>query len=183
LALKEYYVYENGKFGLMSSREILSKQSPSIRIWSARLSTGIFGLTTCYAGNRGPKNTTEVILGVGNDGLEKIIDLGFLACPVCKPYKTPGFWDAARDSLKKLGILSINELMDRNKLPYDSRRVNWEQIFPLVGGTPGRLYVPKGLNRKEIKSLNDRIVTLGLPVPKVGYYDPDSNIRFNEYTL
>ncbi|MFH1589302.1 MAG: hypothetical protein ABIB43_01925 [archaeon] len=56
-------------------------------IWSGRLSSGIIGLTNCVAGNRGPKEQNEVLLGVGIQGLDKLVDIGFVPCVVCHPEK------------------------------------------------------------------------------------------------
>ena len=153
-------------------------------IWSARLSTGLFGLPCCEVGNMGPKEDNEVMLFVGNQGLVKVVELGFLTCPVCHPEKINGFWEVIRETVnRKYGIKNLEEYIDRDILPFDARRVEWETILPLINRTPGRLYVPKYLPVDELLQLKNRFRKIEFGLPIVGYYDAESPVRFTEYTM
>lgn len=151
-------------------------------IWSARLATGLLGLPQCLPGNKGPKNAREIVLAIGSLALAKLIEMGFIPCPSCKPGEMPGFWDAVAASVRRLyGIGSLADFVDKTVLPFDARRLDWERIVPVIGGFPSRLYVPKGLGPAELAQLRTRLSRLSPDLPAVGYYDPDSPGRFHEY--
>ena len=159
-------------------------QLPRPFIWSARLSTGLLGLTNCSAGNRGPKKYNEVLLAVGEVGLRKLVDLGFITCPVCRPENTAGFWNAVENEVKrKYAITTLDEFVDKAILPFDVRRIRWEELVPVLGQWPGRLYVPRGLQESELKELKSRIEVIGCGSPLVGYYNPETSERFTQYNL
>lgn len=196
--MRNYYVYSKGKFQKMNPKSLAKKidlpenikiseysnEGNYENIWSARLSSGLFGLTNCKAGNRGPKNYNEVILGEGIEGLNKIVDLGFITCPVCKPEKINGFWDSIKDNVKeKYRINILEDYTDKEVLPFDARRVKWEEILPVTGKTPERLYVPSNLSDKELKNLNKRFEKIGFELPSVGYYNKEAPGRFTEYKI
>jgi hypothetical protein len=150
-------------------------------VYSARLGTGILGNPHCSAGNRGPSDSGEVLFAVGDDGLRKLIKLGFRTCPVCKPHESIGFWNIAKDAIMEK-YPSIKSVEDFVMLPFDARDVNWEEIA-LFAGLPGRLYVPKGLSTDDLASLKKRFDASGLKLPKVGWYDREKPDRFSEYDL
>ncbi len=165
-----------------------SNEGPYAKIWSARLSSGLLGLTNCRSGNRGPKSYNEVLLAVGDDGLNKLVDLGFITCPVCLPERIDGFWEAVEDTVMhkygiKYGINSLDDYTNREILPFDARRVDWKEILPITGNTPNRLYVPKGLSENEVAEFQRRFIGIGFVLPPTGYYDPDAPGRFTEYQL
>lgn len=187
-----YYVYVNGKYkllGLMALRKYIILPNPRSNIWSARLSTGLLGLTTCPSGNseKAPKGYSEILLAVGDDGLHKLIELGFITCPACHPENADGFWDAIGNVvLKKYCIGSLNEFVDKTILPFDARRVNWEKIIPVIERWPNQLYIPKDVSKNELIQLRKRfekIITRDFILPPVGYYNPDVPERFTPYQL
>ena len=152
--------------------------------WSARLSSGLFGLTDCQPGNRGPKSFTEVILARGDAGLRFLIESGFLSCPSCKPENVPGFWEAGADAITRTyGFTEPKDFVKKEILTFDSRRVNWEVLLPLLRATPNRLYLPQNLCPEDLITLNDRFASLGFELPPVGYYDRNSAGHFFEYRI
>lgn len=153
-------------------------------VWSARLSTGLFGLPSCESGNRGPKGWSEVVLALGDTGLNSLIRLGFIPCPTCKPDKKDGFWQVAKDSiLKNYDLDHVEDFADKTKVTYDVRRVDWETLLPLLGRTPNRLYLPQNLSQEDLIQLRDRFKQLGFNLPPSGYYDKDAPGRFREYEI
>lgn len=193
-----YYVFQNGNFDRMPLEKLAKSMSLPRDIpistysndgtcgdfWSARLSTGLFGLTSCEAGNRGPKKYNEVILASGDEGLNKFVDLGFIPCPSCKPEKVNGFWDKIQNTVNsKYGISTLEEFVDKKVLVFDARRVNWEELLPIVGKTPNRLYVPNNLSKSDLFNLNRRFVNAGFMLPPTGYYDSNAPNRFTEYKI
>lgn len=181
-----YFCYLNGEFQNLSLFDIARYRLQNLKpaIWSARLSTGVFGLTSCKAGNKGPKGFNEVILGIGGEGLRTIVELGFIPCPVCRPDKINGFWEAARRvAQRRYGPISLEQFLDKEFLPFDSRRLCWEELLPLLGKTPGRCYIPAGVSDLELKAMQYRFAKLGFDLPAVGYYDPGAEDRFTEYAL
>ncbi|MGV8141654.1 MAG: hypothetical protein ACP5NW_04405 [Candidatus Woesearchaeota archaeon] len=184
---KNYFIYHNDRFMRLSeyfSDNTASKspsQSPSKsffpvqKLWSARLSTGLFGSTDCPSGNRGPKSSSEVLLASGDEGLAKLIELGFITCPVCKPEYKNGFWTVAIDAVqKKYSINSLADFTDKDILPYDARRVQWEKIVPIIGEFPSRLYVPQGFKVHDLLSLEIRLRKLNPKLPEIGYLDKNT---------
>jgi len=153
-------------------------------IWSARLSTGLFGLTNCPAGNRGPKALNEILLAIGDSGLQKLVSLGFITCPVCRPERISGFWGILQDTIqKKYGLTELTQFVDKRILPFDARRVEWEEIIPILGGWPNRLYIPERLKEDELMKLKSRIENIGYGLPAVGYYNRSTPERFTPYNL
>jgi hypothetical protein len=194
----EYFVYSNGGFKKIALDELAKRLSlpPEIRIskysndgkytnlWSARLSSGLFGLASCEAGNRGPKGYSEVLLSVGDEGLNKLVELGFITCPVCKPENVDGLWDVVKDIVKQAyGLGTLDDFIDKKLLPFDARRVAWEKVLPTTGKAPNRIYLPKGLAMDEVVELQRRFTNIGFSLPPVGYYNPDVAERFTEYKL
>jgi len=182
-----YYVLVNDEyrsFTLEALVRFVKSQTSRPFIWSARLSTGLVGLTGCSAGNRGPKKRNEVLLAVGDIGLCTLINLGFITCPVCHPENKEGFWNTVEDTVRrKHGIASLDEFVDKAVLPFDARRVEWEEIVPVLGRWPNRLYVPRGLQEHELAELKLRIEKIRYDFPSVGYYDHEAPERFTQYEL
>ncbi len=190
----EYLVYMEGRFARYSVYDLCSKISLPTRIsdfgndgswtdvWSARLSTGLFGLTNCVPGNSGPKGPSEVVLGVGDEGVNRLIDLGFITCPTCKPENVVGFWDKVKDAvIDRYKLDTVEKFVDKSLLNFDARRVAWEELVPIMGSTPNRLYVPKNLERKELEELRERFSKMGMSLPPTGFYDAEVEGRFREY--
>lgn len=194
-----YYVFNEGKFSEMHLTELseiisLPFDTPiSIysnkgygKVWSARLSTGLFGLTSCEAGNKpyASKGYSEIILGVEKEGLNKLVELGFITCPTCRPDKIDGFWQTVQKTVeKKYDISTLNDFLDRDLLPYDARRVEWETILPIIGKAPDRLYVPNNLTKDDLIELNNRFNDGGFKLPLTGFYDRNAPGRFSEYVI
>ncbi len=160
------------------------------KVWSARVSTGLFGLTACSSGNRGPKNQKEVLLSVGNCGLSELVDLGFIPCPTCKPESNDeNFWKILRKNVQeKYGLTSLKEFCDKTILPFDVRRLELEKIANIAWGLPSRFYLPKNLSEQEVEVFANRLKkiqgsSLTSSIPKLGFYDSSSPTRFTEYSL
>jgi hypothetical protein len=168
---RNYIIYYNGEYRRV--REFFDKKdSYDSMIWSARLSTGLFGLMTCSSGNRGPRSSTEVLLAKGGEGLVKLINLGFITCPTCKPENISGFWDTIKDYVKeKYGITNSMEFLDKNFLQFDARRVDWEEMVPIIQGFPSRIYIPPDVPAHELANLEKRLKTLHPNLPEIGYLD------------
>jgi hypothetical protein len=198
----QYYVYVDGKFQLYSLG-ILAKRmeiSPQTRIstyggegkhpdlWSARLSTGLFGLPNCVPGNRGPKGHSEVILAVGDEGLSKLVDQGFITCPSCHPEDgDTWFWHVIKKPVRtRYGITRLEDFTDKNILPFDARRIDWEEILPVTRQAPNRLYLPEGVPADELIALRERFAELGHVLPHVGYWNhkaQENTDPFVEYVI
>jgi len=182
-----YCIFMNNAYYDLSLKDlVLRRQKQKTRpvIWSARISSGLVGLTSCKAGNRGPKGYNEVLLAVGDKGLQKLIELGFITCPTCKPENKPGFWNAVESVVnRKHGMNSLEDFVDKTKLPFDARRVNWEELLPVIGEVPGRLYLPKDLQQDELLGFRKRFNRTGFDLPTTGYYDASAPGRFREYII
>lgn len=151
-------------------------------VWSARIGTGLLGLPNCRSGKRGPSGKGEVLFGLGNEGLLGIVSLGFIPCPTCQPEKTPGFNQTIAPAAEKRYNLTAKEFADKNRLPYDGRRVDWETIVSINGRLPSRIYVPLGLTINEQEEFANRIKRLGLlDSVAVGYYNHSVPDHFTEY--
>ncbi|PIN68860.1 hypothetical protein COV93_07790 [Candidatus Woesearchaeota archaeon CG11_big_fil_rev_8_21_14_0_20_43_8] len=185
--MNEYFMINNDNFQKMDLREIAvyKKENPEDKLWSARLSTGLFGHTFCPAGNRGPKKIDEVLLAAGNNGLDRLILYGFIPCPVCKPETTEGFWDKSKNMIKQIyrNINSPEEFADKSILPFDALWIDWENIIPHIGSFPSRLYIPQGLDKKSLKAAKKRLKKINKQIPALGYYDANAPGRFNEYKI
>lgn len=185
-----YPVFEDREFKNLSLRELtsnLKEREDRPFIWSARLSTGLFGLVSCPAGNspHAPKGENEVIIALGDDGLAFLIGLGFLPCPTCHPENTQDFWQKAEDDI----IWNYPELddakgiLDRNKIPFDAMHVSWEVLAPYLSKMPNRIYTKPGLDDITLQDFKRRIEGLGFDLPPIGYYDHNSPTRFTEYNI
>lgn len=186
---KDYQIFSAGNWGPLSythSRKELFRDTR----WSARISTGVFGMTNCSPGNKGPKGKKEVLLADGSEGLLELIDLGFIPCSVCHPEeKEEGFFDIIEDKVKSMYGLRLSEdFCDKQKLPFDARRLDWERIANIAWGLPGRIYVPEKLSATEIQEFaaclkNVQSSSLNSSIPPIGFYDRNSPTRFTEYKL
>jgi hypothetical protein len=157
-----------------------SNEAEYQRLWSARLSTGVFGLSSCPAGNNGPKENCEIVLSIGNKGLVELINLGFITCPCCHPENTKGFWETVENTVKsKYNIEKSKDFVDKEKLPFDCRNIDYEKILPKIKKTPNRFYLPNGLVNKEVNEFKERIDNLGFGVSSLGFYD--NSVGFIEY--
>lgn len=174
-----YYIYEQGRLRPQGLRKIFysSEKLSTEPIWSARLSSGLLGLTDCSAGNRGPKNINEVILARGHEGLAYLIWLGFTPCPSCHPENEPQFWPSARGPIEI--CYHLDDEKDFLKIDFDARRLRWEEL-PV---TPNRLYVPPDLDSTELFQLWERFTRLGKALPPVGYYDREAPGHFRQYAI
>lgn len=173
----DYPVVVEGDIQNHTLREInLIRQEFEVKpfIWSARLSTGILGLPDCKSGNskHAPKGANEVVLAMGNEGLSKLVELGFIPCPTCHPENVPGFWDKARDSIMSSypRLKNVKDFADKNIVPFDSLRVDWEALAPYLTALPNRLYVSEGLTKTELQGIKERFEKLDFKLPPVGYY-------------
>ncbi len=177
-------LFEDG-YGYVSLRDaIIFAKDHGEYFWSVRLGTGLLGNVDCVSGRAGPSGTNEVLLAMGDGGLRRIVELGFITCPTCHPEQVQGFWPAVESVVReKYGIGELRDFIDKRVLPPDARRLDWEKIISIVGGMPSRLYVPQGLCTHDVSALQKRFDRLGVPVPAVGWYDRDAPDRFCEYQL
>lgn len=181
-----YPLFANGRYERIPLKEIARAGSAlDARLWSARLSTGLLGSTNCDSGNRGPKEYGEILLALGDEGLRKLVELGFIPCSSCRPETTDTFWDiVAAEVAEKYHLYSREDFTNKDILPYDARRVQWEEIIPHIGKAPGRLYVPQGLSQKEVAELAERFAALSLDtVPSIGFYDRETAAKFTAYDI
>lgn len=155
-------------------------------VWSARLSTGIFGLPNCRSGNssHAPKGENEVLLAVGDVGLANLIDLGFVPCPTCHPEETENFWEKTKEIIEfnHPHLSDAKQILDRNLVPFDARRLDWEKIAPFLKQIPARLYVQPNLKEVELLEFKKRINDLGFTLPPTGSY-MNSVPYFKEYII
>lgn len=172
-----YPVYSRGHFEKLSLREVvhLKKEvEPSSFVWSARLSTGIFGKLDCPSGNKTyvPKGANEVILGVGDEGLAALIDLGFIPCPKCHPENVEGFWEKATPAINKKypHLRRPEDFVDKKIVGYDARNISWKRILPYLSMMPNRVYLPPNLSEEELQEFKGKINKMGFSLPSVGYY-------------
>lgn len=180
MADKSYFTWYYGRWMSFPARFILTGLDDTV--YSARVSTGLFGRTDCVAGNRGPKDSKEVILGSGEQGLVRLLSLGFIPCDVCKPEFS---WEGIESTVNELyGITSESDFRDKNVLGYDARRLDWEKIVSITGGLPGRIYLPPGLKRREVKRFAKRLRPhLKAGNTALGFYDHESPNHFTEYKV
>lgn len=173
---KTYFTWYYGMWMSFPARFILDGLDDIV--YSARISTGLFGRTDCVAGNRGSKDSKEVILAAGETGLVKLIELGFIPCDVCKPAFS---WGGVEETVEALyGITSEADFRNKEILGYDARRLDWKAVISIIGGLPGRIYLPKGLKKREVKKFAKRLKP---HTTTLGYYDHDSPNRFTEYKV
>ncbi len=174
----KYFLFSEGDYKLTDLRQVVASRD---ELWSARLSTGLFGSPGCPAGNRGPKGKAEVLLAKGDEGLRKLVQLGFITCPVCKPETTEGFWQVVGDAAKeRYRISSLEEFVDKQVIGFDARHVAWEELLPIIGETPGRLYVADTITTDGLLFFRARFDKLGFKMPPAGYYDATAEGRFRQ---
>lgn len=181
--VNEYFVYRHSSYSKWSLNDVVKySERFDEKIWSARLSTGLFGNADCPSGNRGPRNANEILIGLGYEGLRKIIDLGFIPCPTCKPESYDRFWIQTHDIItRKYPIRSLDDFADKKILGFDARRLDWEEIFSKMNVMPSRIYLPEGLSDIELVDFQIRFRDIHEMLPDVGYYDANSAGRFTKY--
>lgn len=193
----DYFVWVDGQCRVINSiyllRNLEMLEEIYGHLWSAR-QTGLFGECDCKSGNgrrnnekaaqrrKVPKNKNEVILAFGQEGLEKLIEWGYIPCPSCTPEANKFFYGQALAAICNVyGFADPTYFANKNVLGYDARRIKWEEILPIVGGTPNRIYLPKGLKLGELRDFRDRFLKIGFNLPPVGYMDRGAHGGFVEY--
>lgn len=165
--------YAPDEVEVMSSRE-LHELWQSEHVMSLRLSTGIVGELNCRVGNQGPKGPSEIVAGVGTEGISTLLQLGSLPCHEClsansllelRDEEITAQLEANADG-------SIEHALSREWLTqhYDTRRLDWTMLT-MLGVSPGRLYVRPRTSREEAYDLMRRFNQRGLDTPVIGYYD------------
>jgi hypothetical protein len=184
----KYPVINDHQLNNLTLREVAAlrkEKEPKEYVWSARLSSGLFGLVDCPAGNspHAPKGENEVMLAIG--GSTYLIDLGFLPCPTCHPENTPDFWDKAREAILIDWPFLTNEkqILDRNLIPFDAMRLNWKALAPYLTKMPNRIYTQPNLDEQVVIEFKKKIEDLGFSLPPIGFYDHSSPTRFTEYKI
>jgi len=180
-----YYAFVDGGYRKIGLKELVSyKRNSGKKIWSARLGTGLFGFTSCESGNKGPKEFNEVLLSTGDEGLSKLVQLGFITCPACMPEKSSGFWEVIQNIVYlRYGLKTLEDYTNKEALPFDARRVEWEEVLPVTGKTPNRLYIPKDVSSDNLLRLKKRFERFGFSLPPVGYYNSAVPEKFTEYKV
>ncbi|MDP3734257.1 MAG: hypothetical protein Q8R37_03430 [Nanoarchaeota archaeon] len=174
-----YSTFINGQFRSLKLHQA-AKGAGREELWSARLGTGILGFIDCPSGRFGPYQQNELIIAVGDQGLEKLVDVGFINCGSCKPADTYNhFWDAIAQKVKdKYNLTSLDEF---KKIPYDARRIDWEELWPVIGQFPGRQYLPRGLPQDEVDAFRERLLLIDSNIPIVGYFERSAANVMVEY--
>lgn len=165
-------------------RRMLLKSPEETRnsVLSLRLSTGIIGELDCPSGDADyvPRNNNEVIVGLGNQGIKALLELGGLPCITCHSGEKLArlFPAELKASLKT----DLDRARDTDFLigNYDARRLNWPGIVKL-GVVPGRFYTRPGLGSREVSAIAALFENAGLPAPAIGYYDRGREDRFYRY--
>jgi hypothetical protein len=183
-----YFVFMKGDFqkvNLWKLARYCRDQESEPMIWSARLSTGFIGFTNCESRKREPSGYNEVILAVGDEGLSKLGELGFIPCPECHPEEAFGFWGEGLEEVvkNKYDINSPEGFASKKRLPADPRRLNWEELLPMIGKAPNRIYLGRGLGEDDLLKFKERFESVGIKLPPVGYKDRKAPERFSEYPL
>lgn len=149
-------------------------------VMSLRLSTGIMGHADCPEGDgKGiPKGPSEVMVGVGERGIAKLVELGGLPCVTCHSGEallaiSHGVTELLR--IKLGGDLAHAGDFDYLTSHYDASRLEWLQILPLLVEfgleAPGRFYARKGMPGAAISSTRKLFTDFGIESPQVGFFD------------
>lgn len=164
-----YITIAHGQYQPLTLYQAL-KTAEQEELWSARLGTGIFGDVNCPSGRFGPYQQNELLFAVGDYGLEKLVDLGFINCPSCTPADTYNpFWDVVQHKVKeKYDLHSRDEF---KKMPFDARRIKWEKLWPAIGMFPERQYLPRGLPQDEVDAFRERLLLINSNIPIIGYFE------------
>ncbi len=154
-------------------------------LMSLRLSTGIIGELDCPAGDsdHAPKGSTEVIIGLGPDGIQALLDLGALPCVTCDSGKRLlNFNLAVTAVLEKNLDGNLENRIDKGYLTshYDSRRLDWAKLLPLKV-SPKRFYTHPNLLPDAVDAIRKMFMDAHLAVPAIGYYDGTSPDYFTAY--
>ncbi|MBP7708221.1 hypothetical protein KA107_00930 [Candidatus Pacearchaeota archaeon] len=196
--MEKYATYESShdpdldSWTLKSFKTTLTDSKGSTNLlWSGRIGTGLFGLTSCSEGNRGPRKRGEVLIAPGRRGLHELVLWGFIPCPACiKPEYHNKIWGTAREEVeRRYNLHSYREFADKTKVPFDARRLAWENIVEITLDMPERVYLPRGLDRKEVVHFSDRLKDiiedqcLEKKLPSLGFYDHTVPSHFTEYAL
>lgn len=184
-----YQTFTNNKWSLKSFSSTLSELGDKQILWSGKIATGLFGITNCISGRRGPRSSKEVLIAPGNKGLEQLFYLGFTPCPRCtEPYKKEIFEELEEDIKIRHNLNNFADFFDKTKLPFDARRLEWELIANIIGGLPSRIYVPSNLQSTEVQNFANRLKniqgsSLSTSIPPIGFYDTNSSAGFTEYRV
>lgn len=153
--------------------------STELDAMSLRLSTGIIGELDCAAGNRGPKGSNEVIIGVGSAGIMALLQLSGLPCTVCMSGTRLLSMNA---EIRKQ--LTINTGTPSNAISaswlannYDARRLDWDSILR-HRIRPARFYTKRGITPFEIEKIKSMFSMHNVDLPEIGYYDKSSKRHF-----
>lgn len=140
---------------------------------SLRLGTGIIGELDCSSGDAdyAPRNRNEVVIGIGELGIQALIGLGALPCISCHSGERLAGLFPIGLKINDIGFLVNN---------YDARRLNWPQLLQL-GVAPNRIYTRPNLGDDEVMDVVDMFERADLPVPAIGYYDRSRTDKFNRY--
>jgi len=185
-----YQTFTNSRWSIEPFSESLDRQSRDRRtLWSGRIATGLFGVTDCASGRRGPRSDKEVLIAPGNEGLEQLFYLGFTPCLRCtEQYRSEIFEELEEDIKIKYNLNKFADFFDKTILPFDARRLDWEHIANIAWGLPSRIYIPANLEITEAYKFANRLKniqgsSLSTSIPPIGFYDTNSPAGFTEYRM
>jgi len=181
-----YHTFIDNKWCLKSFSSTLSDFGDKQILWSGRVATGLFGITNCTSGRRGPRSNKEVLIAPGNEGLEQLFYLGFTPCPTCtEPYKEQIYEELEEDIKIRYNLNKFADFFDKTILPFDARRLEWEHLANIIWGLPSRIYIPANLPITEAYKFASRLKNIqgsSMNTP-IGFYDTNSPTRFTEYRV
>lgn len=155
-------------------------------VMSLRLSTGIMGHIDCSAGDQKgiPKGVSEVMVGVGEGGIAKLVELGGLPCVTC--YSGEALSSMSQGVAELLRVKLGGELEHATDFSYltshyDASRLEWLQILPLFAEygleAPGRFYARPEMPQAAVNSTRQLFEGYGIASPSVGFFDRDKLVR------
>ena len=114
-------------------------------------------------------------------GLEKMVDLGFNNCSRCKPADNyENFWEVVEETAQAK-YNEVHSLEEFKSLPFDARRINWEELHKVIGKFPKRQYLPKDLDKNEVDAFRERLALINPQISIIGYFDRDAPNVMVEY--
>lgn len=156
------------------------KTTDLVKVMSLRLSTGLMGYLDCPAGDGEgiPKGPSEVMVGVGEEGIKKLVELGGMPCVSCESGKALSTMSQGVAELLRVklgGELAHATDFEYLTSHYDARRLDWLQILPLFAeyglSAPGRFYARPALPPAAVDSTRMLFKDFGIQPPQVGFFD------------
>ncbi|HJZ05512.1 hypothetical protein A2634_03445 [Candidatus Amesbacteria bacterium RIFCSPHIGHO2_01_FULL_48_32] len=178
-----YWTHAHDAYQLLPLKEIIKLKSQTL-LWSARIGTGLLGLTDCSSGKRGPKNSAEIILAIGSTGLAQLIKLGFIPCPTCRPDQLDTFWEIATEMAReKYRLQYPRDFTNKKIVGFDALRLDWETILNITKRPPSRIYTSPKPDQNLLSKTIDAFLALSIPLPPIGFYNRTAPGNFTEIDI